>query len=87
MSGGSYDYLCFCEPGQLFTKGDRLTEMADRLDALGFPEKAQQTRDIFKYLDEIEKRIEPLREAWQAVEWCDSGDTSEDGAREWIRKK
>jgi hypothetical protein len=90
MSGGSYNYLCFKEVDQLRYQDVDIENMARRLDALGFSDLAQATRQLFqditKAFEELEKKVEPYRDIWRVVEWADSGDTSRKELPDEIRR-
>lgn len=81
MSGGSYNYLCFADADDVLGKHRDLCDMANRLDGL-CPEAAAETRAIFdgpgSLYAELEARLKRLTDLWKAVEWCDSGDWSQD---------
>jgi len=87
MSGGSYDYLCFKQADDLFQMEEKLQAMADRLAALGYAEDAaKETTSVLLQVRQarvrLQARIERLQHVWRAVEWWDSGDTSEDAVKE-----
>jgi Zn-dependent oligopeptidase len=89
MSGGSYEYLCWTQPGDLLHKTDQLEAMVERLDGLPYArEAANQTREVLQevrgFIEEMDRHREDLAGVWKAVEWWDSGDSSEDDAREAI---
>ena len=77
MSGGSYDYLCFRDEGDIFSHIGNLRDMAARLDEV-CPEAAAETRALFdgprSLMAELEARIKRLTDLWKAVEWRDSSD-------------
>lgn len=86
MSGGSYDYLCHKDPEELLVMDRQLQEMADRLAGLGYAQDAAlETQELILNLRQFRNRIEAssrrLCNVWRAVEWCDSGDTSEESIR------
>ena len=80
MSGGSYDYLCFKDTSDVFTRLSNLANMADRLDGV-CPEAAAETRALFdgprSLYAELETRLARLADLWYAVEWRDSRDWSD----------
>lgn len=79
MSGGSYNYLYLNVP-ELGGHREHLEAMAARLDGLPYAAKAAAaTRQILAVLDD-----EALAGVWQAVEWWDSADYSEDQVREAV---
>jgi hypothetical protein len=78
MSGGSFNYLCFREAGDIFGHEDDLAEMAAELAALGHQAQdvATRTRALIDRRDEINDEIAALKDVWQAVEWWRSCDRS-----------
>lgn len=86
VSGGSYNYLgsvCYDDLAQLISRKDDLREMADRLAGLGYAEDAaRETEELLVMLRQwqirAEVRVRRLAEVWHAVEWWDSGDSSEE---------
>jgi len=96
MSGGSYNYL-YSKADEsaldLLESYNDLTRIYSRLSQLGYAtHAASATENILKYLDELsqkieeyEKRIKPrntgLKKVWQAVEYWDSSDCSEQEVR------
>jgi len=86
MSGGSYNYLCYANPDELINKTVDLQDMADRLAGLGYaPDAARETQELLLIVRQFENRIAAatgrLQKVWKAVEWWDSGDSSEDGVK------
>ena len=82
MSGGSYDYLCF-KFGDRLPDTENLLKMAERLERTYPNTRAvRETEEILRCLGKIRKSASLLYEVWHAVEWCDSGDSSE----EWVKK-
>ena len=82
MSGGSYDYLCF-KADDLSGHRGTVEAMAQRLEGLPYASAAAaDTRRILTLLDDAQALAERLADAWHAIEWWDSGDSSEQGARE-----
>ena len=81
MSGGSYDYLCFADADNIFTRTSSLVQMAERLDDL-CPEAAAETRALFagpgSLYAELEARLARLTDLWHDVEWRDSNDYGDD---------
>lgn len=89
MSGGSYNYLCFADAGDVLQRRSTLAEMADRLDEL-CPEAAAETRALFdgprSLYAELEARLARLTDLWQAVEWRDSSDWTDQQVAEAVEK-
>jgi hypothetical protein len=87
MSGGSYNYLCHSwDLEDLLKQKASLSDMADRLSALGYAEDAaKETYTLLVLLRQFETRAEVhaerLRDLWKAVEWWDSADWGEDSVR------
>jgi hypothetical protein len=92
MSGGSYNYLCAAvDLEDLLTRRNSLKAMADRLAELGYADDAaKETEELVVLLNQwairTEVRMRRLADLWQAVEWWDSSDSSEDGVREALAK-
>ena len=80
MSGGSYNYLCNREAGEILDGqgASDLVEMRDALRERGVLDAAGQTDAVIATIAEarqlVEMRLEALRDVWKAVEWHDSGD-------------
>lgn len=72
MSGGSYDYLCFKEPGDSYNPSDA-ERMVRRLTEYGFLGAAEEVRRVFLISPSKE-----LQDLMQAVEWRDSNDWGDD---------
>lgn len=84
MSGGSYDYL-FTRVRPLGEQRTQLEEMAVRLEGLPWAaQAAAETRRCLKMIDDAERIAETLTDVWHAIEWWDSGDWGEDGARKVV---
>lgn len=82
MSGGSYDYLCWKEAGEILECEATIQQMADRLARLGYAnDAAKETQLLLLEIRQAKNRlnvsIERLQNVWQAIEWWDSGDSSE----------
>jgi hypothetical protein len=78
MSGGSYNYLCYKDLGEIAASGmSDLREMRDRLQGVA-PESPVHvdTEAVLANIAVLEAQIKALSEAWKAVEWCDSCDWS-----------
>ncbi len=85
MSGGSYNYLCFYTD-DLHSRGPELDAMHQRLESSGYREAARATREVIRSLEITRRMAEALADVWQAVEWADSSDWSEDQVREVIAR-
>lgn len=85
MSGGSYDYLCFKEPEELFARVDDIELMAQRLLELGFQDVAGDMQRLAEYCKSARLRVavlsDMLNSVMHAVEWYDSGDYGLDNFR------
>lgn len=87
MSGGSYNYLYCAEVSDLLCNRDEdLHRMEDRLRELGYGGEALLTAWLRhrasaarESLLQDQQRLGPI---WQAVEWLDSGDWSEEQVSE-----
>jgi len=88
MSGGSYNYLCHVyDADDLMRHHADLEVMAQRLERIGCAkDAAKETRNLIADLNAFEVRaevaIQRLRGIWRAVEWTDSGDSTEDSIRQ-----
>lgn len=85
VSGGSYNYLCWHADRLQEQRGD-LGSMEHRLQSSGYYAAARATRDVIRFLDAAERAANALEDVWHAVEWADSGDSSEDRVREAVAK-
>lgn len=78
MSGGSFNYLCDREPGELQDRTDELTDMARYLRGRGNEREARETERIIEritaFYEEIRARTQDLHYVWKAAEWYRSGD-------------
>ena len=87
MSGGSFSYLCFKEPEELFEDApvESLSEMAEALRAAGADDAAAETQTIVTIVQAQRHRVrvhaERLRSVWHAMEWWKSCDYSEEQFR------
>ena len=93
MSGGSFNYLCYRDASQLLSgeSDGELQAMADKLAELEYAADAsKETRELILVLrqtkDRVENYISRLRDIWHAVEWWESGDSSEDDVKENLAK-
>lgn len=88
MSGGSFDYLCFAEPYDIFNKRDALKRMAEDLASDGHIDAAKETETVGLILNQFEAlmraRLDRLHDLWRAVEWTRSGDTGPNAITEAI---
>lgn len=79
MSGGSFNYLCYAEPEELFNKRADLKAMVEALSNLGYTDAAAETETITLILNHFEARmrarLERLTPVWKAMEWVQSGDS------------
>lgn len=80
MSGGSHNYLCFRNDGDLFnhvTLRD-MENMATRLIELGYEDVAKETLalkcTIQQAMASSRAMKDRLQDAWKSVEWYDSSD-------------
>ena len=84
MSGGSFDYLCFKEAGDLLGNDDaNLQEMADALAELGYArDAAKETQTLLLEIRAIRNRLQAtldrLSPVWKGMEWWRSCDINED---------
>lgn len=83
MSGGSYSYL-YCHVNGLDQQRGDVKAMAERLEGGGYYAAARSTRDVLRFLDAAERAAKALEDVWHAVEWADSGDSSEERVREAV---
>lgn len=80
MSGGSYNYLCFKTPDQLWEAiaENDITSMSERLSALGIHDASVETAAVQLLVEQFEnnmlRKLSRLAGIWRAVEWHDSGD-------------
>lgn len=90
MSGGSYNYLCYKGSHDIHEHRQEINEMRDRLISLGHLDAAKETESILLMLDafdvRLQARIDRLNGVWRSVEWCDSGDSGEEGVLEAVEK-
>ena len=90
MSGGSYDYLCFKNSDEVLNELEQLRNMRDRLNGLGYTDIAQATQSVIGLIEQyrtiMDDKIERIQDIWKAIEWADSGDTSESEIKEAVEK-
>jgi hypothetical protein len=86
VSGGSYNYLCWNASSLTEHRGS-LESMTERLEGLPWgAQAAAASRRCISLLDEAERLANSLQDAWHAIEWWDSCDWSQDGAREHVER-
>lgn len=80
MSGGSFNYLCFVDPGELLGRSEDLGHMVAELRALGYDARdvADRTEALLKLRDQIAAEMEALAGVWKAMEWWQSCDSSKE---------
>lgn len=83
MSGGSYNYL-YCHVSGLEGQREDIEKMERRLQSSGYFAAARATREVLVMLDAAERVAQSLEDVWAAVEWADSGDSSEDSVRKAV---
>lgn len=78
MSGGSFNYLCYADAGELLSRSEDLASMASELRALGYDARdvAERTESLLKLRQHIADEVEALSSVWHAVEWWCSADWS-----------
>ena len=92
MSGGSFNYLCYRDAGDLLSGGhdEDLVSMITFLKGHGCKDVATSSQllldDIrdarLKILDGLEK----LNDVWHSVEWYMSGDSGKDEVQEAVKR-
>lgn len=92
MSGGSYNYLCYKDAGELVNQqaDDDLDRMVDRLAGLAYAQDAAaETEHLVLTIRQTRVRlqvmIDRLRPIWEGVEWWDSCDRSEEQLKEKLK--
>jgi hypothetical protein len=87
VSGGSYNYLCYqldarghLDIGDLKSMRDRLAQLAP--DAAATRATAELYEMLNRVVNDEDTTHGGLTDVWRAVEWCDSGDSTEDRVRE-----
>ena len=83
MSGGSYNYLCFVDAGEILQRQQDLQVMADDLAKLGYaPDAAKETENLLLTVRQFDNRIQTMLDrmspVWRAMEWWHSADSNED---------
>jgi hypothetical protein len=100
MSGGSYSYLFVKDAGSsngpdrsmsIWDAEGEVERMAARLAALDYAEDAaRETEELLLIMRQarvrVQARLHRLSGVWHAVEWCDSGDSGEDGIKASLEK-
>lgn len=80
MSGGSWDYLCYCEPDELQRRTHDLEKMGQRLVKDGHKEIGERFFEMVELLKIWEAKKEVFMETYgdvmRGIEWTDSGDSS-----------
>lgn len=74
MSGGSYNYLFHADSSDIGNKTEDLTDMINRLKQLGFEHVSKDSQIILDTVKTLDDMIDKIRNVWQSVEYCDSGD-------------
>ena len=90
MSGGSFDYLCYCEADELYNRIADLESMKQSLICYGYEDIAKDTQRLIEYIKSARVTVETLKDmlepAFHAVEWYESGDYSKDRMVEELEK-
>lgn len=85
MSGGSYNYLCNRQPGELLDYREDLENARDTLLTLDAGDVAQVLTDIIdlarQYRDAVEHKMDTIYTVLHELEWWHSNDHSEDDFR------
>ncbi len=89
MSGGSYNYLHYCDGPYLFSRLDDIGRMAETLRVLGYTDAAERTAILASIMAAATSRVEELatgnlKAIWKAVEWVESGDMLPDAIAESV---
>ena len=78
MSGGSFNYLCYAQPEELFNRISDMEEMERFLLQRGYNDIAKDVRRLIEYCLSAKNRIgvfqEKLEDVFHSVEWFESGD-------------
>lgn len=87
MSGGSHNYLYSTDVSEVFARLGDIDGMARRMDVLGYAgDAASETRELLRIAEQFQLRIHAylsrLGPVWKAVEWWDSGDSSEEEVKD-----
>ncbi|MBM3120384.1 MAG: hypothetical protein FJ006_12735 [Chloroflexi bacterium] len=90
MSGGSHNYLCYKDTGELFAAQKDLDDMTTSLITAGAEDAGKETYEILVIIKQATNRVDVLRRrlegVWHAMEWWDSCDISEESFREELAK-
>jgi hypothetical protein len=90
MSGGSFDYLCYKDPEDLFYHLDTIKEMEDKLRELGCTKGADATKAFHDDIKDTYARFLKTREAlstiWHAVEWGEDNDYNPEQVQEILNR-
>lgn len=90
MSGGSLNYLCFCESSELFYCKEEIETVEHYLQEKGYNDVAKDCRKLIYTLEASEKEISALSQKlntiFYIVEWILSGDKIQKDLDEYIRK-
>lgn len=90
MSGGSFDYLCYCEADELHNRITDLESMKQSLICYGYEDVAKDTQRLIEYIKSAQITIGTLRDmlepVFHAVEWYESGDYGKERMIEELEK-
>ncbi|MET8648426.1 hypothetical protein [Nocardia aurea] len=85
MSGGSYNYLCTRQPGDLLGCREDLEHARDSLSSLDADDVAQVLTDIIAltqdYQTAVESKMDSVHRVLYELEWWHSNDHSEEDFR------
>ena len=88
MSGGSLNYLCHKDAGEVCGQMGDLRTLLEYLLKHHELKAFEATYKVYKQILDLEDLISDLRGVWRAVEWHLSSDTAFDQVRdainEWI---
>jgi hypothetical protein len=89
VSGGSFEYLCYCDDlSDLMGKRHYLGQMVDALAIHGAEDAAAETENLRALLAQTNVRVEValkrLAPVWKAMEWWQSGDYGENQFHESV---
>ena len=90
MSGGSFEYLCWKDAGDLISRDDLILKMGERLTELGYSDAGSATIYLYAYTNALQLMIDKIKaeleDIWHAVEWHDSGDSGIEVVKEAVEK-